>query len=448
MSNVAPHTAHLRAYPADKLSLLALYSYLRPKFVQSIFWENALDQYSIMGIQPLRSVYCQYKTIFQFDHFLKQLNRTPYTTQDLDDICKQAFQSLDIEDATENVPTPALAWWGYRSINTTQIPAFYYHCFRYNFLLDWKTQRLTVVELVPPSDQPTPATIEYWLQHAHPVANHFYPATDWQSDTDDVTYYNQIKHFYQQCRTGQLYEMRLPRQWQLQYEGDVWNYYRALRQRQTNNFSFFCDFGNFELIAKANSVQMQLDHTAAAAHIEWQRIARSDDFAQDVDLLQQLAKAPSARALHTAQTDAYLNNISALANEAHLEQFARTEFLTHDARLVTHLRAIAPAARHWWDWATATFPAPDQLGNPTSKALELLPQAPCISVGFATLDQQHALLAPASAHWLGIQKQQLYTQSYCTVSKTLNKAHLQHEQDQQAQQRQELLQIATELNQS
>lgn len=225
---------------ADLHSPLGWFAYLRRRFVQCFLWENRQKNTISMAAAPLATIVRR----------ASSLVLTDATTQESEyfdfDSPAQAEQKIS-EWLAKYQPADALPlhWWGSTTSRTTATDSFYYNLYRYNFCFDLSADTFTLEEYFGEDESAAGGQLwrDYLPSWAWQTAK-YSPKSAWAALVTPAAFDAQVADYQRYCNENKAYLLPASLSWEQPYEGDIFGYYRAMRQANAEaQYLFFMDTG-------------------------------------------------------------------------------------------------------------------------------------------------------------------------------------------------------------
>jgi hypothetical protein len=266
---------------ADLHSPLGWFAYLRKRFVQCFLWENPQKNTISISAAPLATIIRRAASLVLIDATTQESEYFDFET------AAQAEQKISEWLAKYQADDDApLRWWGSTTARTTATDSFYYNLYRYNFYFDLSATTLTLEEYHGEEHSPTAAQLwrEYLPSWAWQTAK-FSPKAAWRALLTPATFDAQILDYQRVCADNKAYLLPACLPWEQTYEGDIFGYYRAMRQANNHaQYLFFMDTGTQQRMGYQSK-----DTTPAAEFLPWQQ-----DMAAEEAFYSHAILAPSA----------------------------------------------------------------------------------------------------------------------------------------------------------
>jgi anthranilate synthase component 1 len=174
---------------------------------------------------------------------------------------------------------------------------------------------------------------------------------------------------------GDIFQVVPSIRFEMQFEGDRFNLYRALRQVNPSPYLFYLDFDEFALVGSSPEVHIRMED----GHAELLPIAgtrkRGATVAEDEALAADLLADPKERAEHLMLVDLGRNDLSRVCQvgSVKVEKYAYVERYSHVMHIVSAISGhLADEKFGALDILAATFPAGTLSGSPKVRAMEII----------------------------------------------------------------------------
>lgn len=179
-----------------------------------------------------------------------------------------------------------------------------------------------------------------------------------------------IEHIY----AGDIFQVVLSQRFSLDYHGDVFQVYRALRTINPSPYMFFMDFENFQLLGTSPEPLIRLED----GQLEIIPIAgtrpRGKDETQDEALAEELLQDPKERAEHIMLVDLARNDLGRVSRPGtiHVKDLLTIERYSHVMHIISHVFGALKPELTAIDAFKAAFPAGTVSGAPKIRAMEMI----------------------------------------------------------------------------
>ncbi len=173
---------------------------------------------------------------------------------------------------------------------------------------------------------------------------------------------------------GDIFQVVLSQRFEMQFSGDRFNLYRALRQVNPSPYLYYLEFETFALVGSSPEVLVRTeDGRAELLPIAGTR-SRGDTPATDEALAQELLADPKENAEHVMLVDLGRNDLGRVCqyNSVQVDRYAYIERYSHVMHIVSSVSGQLDPARGALDVLSACFPAGTVSGAPKVRAMEII----------------------------------------------------------------------------
>ena len=179
-----------------------------------------------------------------------------------------------------------------------------------------------------------------------------------------------IKHIY----AGDIFQAVLSQRFSMEYSGDVFQVYRALRSINPSPYMFFMDFDTFQFLGTSPEPLVRLEQN----RLEIIPIAgtrqRGQSEAEDIALEQDLINDPKERAEHIMLVDLARNDLGRVSRPGSVKvhDLFTIERYSHVMHLISRVTGELKEQAKAVDAFKAAFPAGTVSGAPKIRAMEII----------------------------------------------------------------------------
>ena len=173
---------------------------------------------------------------------------------------------------------------------------------------------------------------------------------------------------------GDIFQVVLSQRFTMQFAGDRFNLYRALRQVNPSPYLYYLDFNEFALIGSSPEVLVRVeDGKAELLPIAGTR-PRGATLEEDLHYEADLLADPKEMAEHVMLVDLGRNDLGRVCSfeTVQVERFAYIERYSHVMHIVSAVSGQLDPARGVMDVLAASFPAGTLSGAPKVRAMEII----------------------------------------------------------------------------
>jgi anthranilate synthase component 1 len=173
---------------------------------------------------------------------------------------------------------------------------------------------------------------------------------------------------------GDIFQVVLSQRFSMQFTGDRFNLYRALRQVNPSPYLFYLDFEDCALVGSSPEVLARVED----GRIEVLPIAgtrhRGLTPEEDAALEQELLNDPKERAEHLMLVDLGRNDVGRVSRygTVRVDRYAYIERYSHVMHIVSSVSGLLAERRGAMDVLAACFPAGTLSGAPKVRAMEII----------------------------------------------------------------------------
>ena len=178
------------------------------------------------------------------------------------------------------------------------------------------------------------------------------------------------KHIFR----GDVFQIVASRRFSVDYRGDDFEVYRALRSVNPSPYMFYLDTGNFRIFGSSPEAELIVQKTKAELHPIAGTVLRSGDPSEDAARTQKLLADPKENSEHVMLVDLARNDLSRHCHSVQVETFREVQTYSHVIHLVSKVSGTLSSAVDCLDLLADTFPAGTLSGAPKFKAMTLLNQ--------------------------------------------------------------------------
>lgn len=193
-----------------------------------------------------------------------------------------------------------------------------------------------------------------------------------ESNLTDEEYKQSVTKGKEACFRGDVFQIVPSRQFRLQFRGDDFNVYRALRSINPSPYLFYFDYGSFKIFGSSPEAQLVIQNREAYIDPIAGTIRRSGDPLKDKELEQILAQDPKENAEHVMLVDLARNDLSRNSQHVEVENYKEIQYFSHVLHMVSRVKAFLPENTNSIKVFGDTFPAGTLTGAPKYKAMQLI----------------------------------------------------------------------------
>lgn len=216
--------------------------------------------------------------------------------------------------------------------------------------------------------------LEMQIKTSLPKSNTVSITSDISSNTGKDDFFAMVGKAKQYIYEGDIFQVVLSQRFTASFEGDRFQFYRALRNVNPSPYLFFLDFGSFSLIGSSPEVlvrvQDRVTEVLPIAGTRWRGKTEAEDKALEQDLLHD----PKEMAEHVMLVDLGRNDLSRVceAGTVEVKKQAYIERYSHVMHIVSDVKGMLDEKNTSVDALALCFPAGTVSGAPKVRAMEII----------------------------------------------------------------------------
>ncbi len=194
--------------------------------------------------------------------------------------------------------------------------------------------------------------------------------SNFEQDAFEAAVETAKQHVYE----GDIFQVVLSQRFEMTFDGDRFNLYRALRQVNPSPYLFYLDFGDVSLVGSSPEVLVRVEGgQAEVLPIAGTRPRGADDLEDDA-LAEELLADPKERAEHLMLVDLGRNDLGRVCefDSVDVDRYAYIERYSHVMHIVSSVAGQVDEAHDPLDVLAACFPAGTVSGAPKVRAMEII----------------------------------------------------------------------------
>jgi anthranilate synthase component 1 len=173
---------------------------------------------------------------------------------------------------------------------------------------------------------------------------------------------------------GDIFQVVLSQRFEMPFEGDRFNLYRALRQVNPSPYLFYLDFDDFALVGSSPEVLVRAEGGRAEVLPIAGTRPRGATEDEDAALAEELLDDPKERAEHLMLVDLGRNDLGRVCryDTVEVDRYAYIERYSHVMHIVSSVTGQLADEQRPMDVLAACFPAGTVSGAPKVRAMEII----------------------------------------------------------------------------
>jgi len=368
-----PYTTKTTTLLADFLTPVSVYASLNEKYTPCLLLESSDyhtkdDSYSIICCDQLLDF-----EITEADQSIpKQLSDFIHNIpiNNADEIASRfnsvfGFSAYEAVQCFETVSFP--------THKQPDIPLLKYQFFRFIIVFEHYTESLYLIENIPDGEESsTKQLLEYIYSHRPNLQKSFSRIGERTSNLQHQEFETMVTKGKHHCQIGDVFQIVLSRKFQQGYEGDEFIVYRALRSINPSPFSFFFDYGDFQIFGASPEAQILVRSGKAEIHPIAGTYKRTGNDKLDAIEAAKLAEDPKENAEHIMLVDLARNDLGKTADNIEVDTYREIQFYSHVIHMVSKVIGDLPTTADSKQLYADTFPAGTLSGAPKYKAMQII----------------------------------------------------------------------------
>lgn len=381
----------------DLITPVGLYMALRDRFPSALLFESSdyhstSDSSSFVCLDPISSFYA-IGPEYYFEE-LGQITKRGRLNRDNFKTVFGQFASSFVPD----VEVPVGGLYGYIGYDMVWLfedvdlnvrhdidyahPGMVMSSYRFVLHLNHFNDSLNIIEFIPEGQQSKLDMLLAALRVQQNLAFPFGLKGKVESTITDQQFIDMVSRARGHCFKGDVFQMVVSRRFQVDFTGDDFNVYRALRQINPSPYLFYLDYGNYRLFGSSPESQLRIREGKAILNPIAGTYKRTGNAASDRALAEKLNNDTKENAEHAMLVDLARNDLSRSCRNVGVEILKETQYFSHVIHLVSKVSGTLRNTDDWLKVVADTFPAGTLSGAPKVRAMQLIDAIEPHSRGF------------------------------------------------------------------
>ncbi|HOU96563.1 MAG TPA: anthranilate synthase component I family protein [Bacteroidales bacterium] len=253
------------------------------------------------------------------------------------------------------------------------IPEMRYDLFKYIIAINHYQNMLYIIEnRFDENEESGIEQIENLLRSRNFAIYRFRVSGNEKSNLNDEDYKYMVRKGKEHCHRGDVFQVVLSRRYSIEFKGDEFNVYRALRSINPSPYLFYFDYGNYKIFGSSPEAHLKINQGIAYINPIAGTYRRTGNDEADKLAAERLSYDLKENSEHIMLVDLARNDLSKYARNVKVQNLREVQFYSHVIHLVSsvsgELREDATIA----DVLAATFPAGTLTGAPKHMAMQLI----------------------------------------------------------------------------
>lgn len=379
----------------DLLTPVNLYLKLRDLYTESFLLESSdysssTQARSFIGLKSIASFSIEKGSITEDYQGLKKVFKTNYQQSPISDLQK-FIQSFSAEDHQKAL----VKFFGHTSYDAVRyfedihlehaddciIPELSYHLFQFVIQIDHYNNTLTIHEYLPEGKSSRLTELLEYISSNETSTHSFKTLNSETSNLSNKDFKNLVSKGKSHCKTGDVFQIVLSRQFSQEFKGDEFNVYRALRSVNPSPYLFYFDYGHFKIFGSSPEAQLKIADGKAILNPIAGTYKRTGNPEFDKQEAERLKEDSKENAEHSMLVDLARNDLSKHGKQVTIKNYKSIQYYSHVIHMVSEIEAEINTEDALHIFAD-TFPAGTLSGAPKYKAIQLIDQYENQSRGF------------------------------------------------------------------
>ncbi len=261
-------------------------------------------------------------------------------------------------------------------------PGMVMSAYRFVLHLNHFNDSLMIYEFIPEGQPSQLESLLAVLRLQRNISSPFGLKGEVISKINDESFLEMVRKARQHCFRGDVFQMVVSRRFYVDYFGDDFNVYRALRLINPSPYLFYLDFGYYRLFGSSPESQLRIHDGKAILNPIAGTYRRTGNAAADAALAEILSNDPKENAEHAMLVDLARNDLSRSCRDVEVEVLKETQYFSHVIHLVSRVSGKLRDKGDWLRVVIDTFPAGTLSGAPKVRAMQLIDAIEPHSRGF------------------------------------------------------------------
>jgi len=252
------------------------------------------------------------------------------------------------------------------------IPVLQYHVYKYVIAIDHFRNQLHIFENLL-DDQPSDLErLEFLIQNKNFPEYSFQTKGQESSNLTDEEFRNLVLQMKEHIQRGDVFQIVPSRGFKINFSGDEFNVYRALRSINPSPYLFYFDYGDFKLFGSSPEAQLTIKDDQASIYPIAGTFKRTGNLEQDEKIAEELKNDPKESAEHVMLVDLARNDLSMHCEQVAVKSYKQAQYYSHVIHLGSKVSGKLKPNVNPFDIVADTFPAGTLSGAPKHMALTLI----------------------------------------------------------------------------
>lgn len=256
---------------------------------------------------------------------------------------------------------------------SNDIPLAHYTLFQFVIAFDHFKNECHVIEsYVNEPEEPLFEEVLALIQQKNLPGYSFRKDGEVSSDINDAEYLEMVKKGIHHCHVGDVFQVVMSRRFGVNYQGDDFQVYRALRSINPSPYLFYFDYGSHRIFGSSPEAQIVLKEGKATIYPIAGTFKRTGDDNADALLAEELKKDPKEDSEHVMLVDLARNDLSHCCENVQVETYKEIQYYSHVIHMVSKVTGDIKKGSSFMDIVAKSFPAGTLSGAPKIRAMQII----------------------------------------------------------------------------
>jgi anthranilate synthase component 1 len=377
---------------SDIYTPVGIYLRIRDRFRDTVLLEStdyhaAENSYSFICIHAIGGVEISDTEQMEFKLPGRQTEKYPMHSAHVPTLLRGFMEHFDVQPSEEKPVRTAQSLFGYTTYDAVRffdrihfeekkevpvIPLMRYRLYQYVIAINHFKDELYICENhVEGVDSELPL-VESLIRSKDVPVFPFQVNGMETSNMSDADYMEMVQKGIKSCLRGDVFQIVLSRRFQLGFNGDEFNVYRALRNVNPSPYLFYFDYGDYRLMGSSPESQVLIKDGQAIMHPIAGTCGRTGNDEIDKERADALLEDAKENAEHVMLVDLARNDLSRQCTQVSVAHFREVQYYSHVIHLVSEVKGRMQKDSNPFELLAVTFPAGTLTGAPKIRAMELI----------------------------------------------------------------------------
>ncbi len=251
-------------------------------------------------------------------------------------------------------------------------PDLMYILYRFVIVMNHFKNELVIIENIPEGDVSKIDYVESVLNNNNYAQYSFSTTSDLRADSTEEKFIANVERSIEHIKRGDIFQIVLSRGFSVDFDGDEFNVYRALRRINPSPYLFYFDFGDFRIFGSSPETHLKIEAGLAQIDPIAGTFMRTGDDKQDSLLAKKLLADEKENSEHTMLVDLARNDLSRSCRNVKVEFLKQIQYYSHLIHMVSRVSGEVRDSDRALNLLADTFPAGTLSGAPKVRAMQII----------------------------------------------------------------------------